>query len=538
MLKTLSQIPAFARYLSGLPRFLRRQMSLADAEALIRRGFEQREANFLLLMERGVYGHPGSPYAWLLRQARCEFGDLRTLVQQRGLESTLRQLRAEGVSVSFEEMKGRVPLVRNGQTLAVTAASFRNPHLSSAYQSESGGSTGTSTRVDHDLEHLAIRSAHLLLTYHAHGSFDLPFAIWRGVLPDGSGLNNILTGAHHGRMPVNWFSPTVPGAPPPALRFRLATYGSVITGRLAGTRFPWPEMVPVDQAIRIARWAREMIETHGGCQINAPVSRALRVAVAARDAGIDLTGAVFVIAGEPATPAKVAGIRASGASCYTTYGFVEAGRVAMGCAQPVSCNDLHILTDAFAVLPFPRRVPGIDVKVEVDALNITSLLLTTPQILLNAEVDDYGVVEERRCGCPLDRFGYHHHVRDIHSFRKLTGEGVTLVGGEMIDIMERVLPARFGGSALDYQLMEEEDERGFTRLSLLVSPRVPLADENAVVETIMNELSASSVMADAARNIWAQAGTFRIQRREPVLTRHGKLFPLRLVRKGDSGASA
>ena len=44
--------------------------------------------------------------------------------------------------------------------------------------------------------------------------------------------------------------------------------------------------------------------------------------------------------------------------------------------------------------------------------------------------------------------------------------------------MERVLPARFGGSPLDYQLMEEEDERGFTRLSLLVSPKLRIADES------------------------------------------------------------
>ena len=429
-------------------------------------------------------------------------------------------------------MKGRVPLIRNG-TLTVTPASFRNPHLRSAYESESGGSTGSGTRVEHDLEHLAIRSAHLLLTYHAHGSLQLPFAVWRGVLPDGSGLNNILSGAHHGRMPVKWFSPNVPGAPAPALRFRLATYGTVIAGRLAGAAFPWPEKVPIDQAIVIARWAREMIERHGGCQINAPVSRALRIAVAAREAGIDLTGAVFVIAGEPATPAKVAGILASGASCYTTYGFVEAGRVAMGCARPSSSNDLHILTDAFAVLPFPRRVPGTDV--EVDTLNITSLLLTTPQI---CSTQKWTTTASSRSALrlALDRFGHHLHVRDIHSFRKLTGEGHPR-WREIID-HGRVLPARFGGSALDYQLMEEEDEGGFTRLSRLVSPHIHLTDENAVVETIMSELRASSVMADAARGIWAQAGTLRVQRREPVWTGRGKLLPLHLARRASPGASA
>ncbi len=165
---------------------------------------------------------------------------------------------------------------------------------------------------------------------------------------------------------------------------------------------------------------------------------------------------------------------------------------------------------------YERQVPGTDAR--VTALNITSLLLTTPQILLNAEVDDYGIVEDRACGCALERLGYHRHVRDIYSYRKLTGEGVTLVGGEMIEILERVLPARFGGSPLDYQLMEEEDDRGFTRLTLIVSPRVEIPSETAVVDAVMDELHKSSLMADSARGIWAQAGTMRVKRMEPVWT--------------------
>ena len=56
----------------------------------------------------------------------------------------------------------------------------------------------------------------------------------------------------------------------------------------------------------------------------------------------------------------------------------------------------------------------------------------------------------------------------------MTGEGMTLIGTDMVRILEEDLPRRFGGSPLDYQLMEEEDERGFTRLSLVVSPDVVL----------------------------------------------------------------
>ena len=73
--------------------------------------------------------------------------------------------------------------------------------------------------------------------------------------------------------------------------------------------------------------------------------------------------------------------------------------------------------------------------------------------------------------CPLERYGYTEHISRIRSYSKLTGEGVTLVGSEMLRILEEVLPSRFGGSPLDYQLLEEEDEQGFTRLHLLVSPK-------------------------------------------------------------------
>jgi hypothetical protein len=200
----------------------------------------------------------------------------------------------------------------------------------------------------------------------------------------------------------------------------------------------------------------------------------------------------------------------------------------MGCGNPIDTNDLHLLTDAFALIQHPRRVPGWEV--EVDAFNVTSLLLTTPMIMLNVEIDDYGILERRACGCAFERYGFEHHVRDVRSFRKLTGEGVTLVGSEMIRILEEVLPARFGGSTLDYQLVEEEDEHGFTRLCLVVSPRVLIEDEQQVIETVFEAMSRSSVGADSARDIWSQAGTLRIKRAEPIWTSRGKLMPLHLLR--------
>jgi hypothetical protein len=71
----------------------------------------------------------------------------------------------------------------------------------------------------------------------------------------------------------------------------------------------------------------------------------------------------------------------------------------------------------------------------------------------------------------------------------------------MLRIIEEVLPARFGGSALDYQLVEEEDENGFTRLTFVVSPSVGELDVNALIEVVLDEVSRDSAGADLARDV-------------------------------------
>jgi hypothetical protein len=288
--------------------------------------------------------------------------------------------------------------------------------------------------------------------------------------------------------------------------------------------FPWPERVTIDQAGVVARWAKDALAEHGHCLILTPTSQALRVCVAAEREGIDLTGAVFRIAGEPVTPAKVAGIERSGARAFTNYGFAEAGRIAFACSNPLECNDVHLANGMVALIQHDREVPGTDLV--VPAFNFTSLLPVSPRILLNAESDDYGIVEERACGCIFEQLGCHPHLRQIRSFRKLTGEGVTLIGSEMIHILEEVLPARFGGSPLDYQLLEEEDEQGFTKISLVVSPRIEIADESAVIQAVLDALHHSGTMADAVGTTWSQAGSLRVKRMEPIWTGRGKLMSL------------
>jgi hypothetical protein len=531
----VDDLKMLGRFAGGLWTFLRHPISLADARAIVRRRLAEREEHFLRLVERGIFGYPHSPYLPLLKMAGCEVGDLRQMVRDRGVEGTLRALRGAGVYISFEEFKGREPLVRDGQVIPIRPRDFDNPYLKRQYETTTGGTTGAGTRVAHELDHLAALASPMMLTCELHGVLDVPTAIWRGILPDGSGINNVLRAAHCGRPPEKWFSPIGPSHLRPSLKNLVATYYTVLVGRLFGVRLPWPEVVPIDRAIVVARWAVEALRAQGACLICAPVSRALRVSLAAREAGLDLTGATFMIAGEPPTPAKVEGIRRSGARCFPTYGLAETGRIGMGCGRPVDSNDLHLLTDAFALIQWPRRVPGTEI--EIPAFNLTSLLLTTPKILLNVEIDDYGVIEQRSCGCPLEACGYAQHVREVRSFRKLTGEGVTLLGSDMLRILEEVLPGRFGGSPLDYQLMEAEDEEGFTRLDLVVSPRIDIRDESAVLEAVTQALREGSAMTDSARAIWEQAKTLRVRRIDPVWTARGKLMPLHLARRPGTPAS-
>jgi hypothetical protein len=204
----------------------------------------------------------------------------------------------------------------------------------------------------------------------------------------------------------------------------------------------------------------------------------------------------------------------------------ETSTSALGCTAPVAADDLHLLSDAFALVTHPVAVAALGVT--VPAFHLTTLHDTTPKVMLNVQIDDYGTVEERCCGCPFERFGFTTHVHGIRSYSKLVGEGITLIGNEVQHILEHTLPVRFGGSALDYQLLEEEDEQGFTRAWLVIHPRIAIADEAAVVDTVLGGLRAASPMADAARVVWQEARTLRVRRAEPTWTTAGKLMPLRL----------
>jgi hypothetical protein len=518
----------FARFPFAVRRFLKHRITLDDAKRIVRERMEQRAANLLLTVTRSVYNNPSSPYLALLKHAGCEVGDFRALVTSTGVEPALRQLRDAGVYVTFEEFKGRKPIVRNGLTIPTRASDFDNPQSRRELASRTGGSTGAAVKVAIDLDYIAARASQRLVTLAAHDLIGAPTAMWRGILPDRT-FGNLLAGALTDTLPMRWFSPIGLRDSRHWLKYGIGSYYLIACMRAAGIRLPLPEFVPMERALTIAQFAVATARTHGRVLMRGGTSRAVRVAIAAHEAGLDLSGVTFMGAGEPATDGKVRQIERVGARFISNYGMSDAGMPGPGCAKRVGVSDYHLMTDTVALFPYPHRVEAFGVT--VPAFVLTTLLPLSPKVMLNVETDDFGIVEERHCGCELESYGYTTHLREVRSYSKLTGEGVTLIGDEMIHILETTLPARFGGTSFDYQLMEDEDDQGFTRLYVIVSPRIELQSERAVIECVLEGLRQSSPAADAARLTWQNADTLQVKRMEPVWTERHKYLPLYMPRR-------
>jgi hypothetical protein len=531
----LADFRMYARFALGLRRFLRRRMTPAQARAIVRRRLEARPERFLNIVRNGVFQNPRSPYRQLMRLADCRMGDLERMVRRHGVDHTLARLYEAGVYVTFEELKGRRPIVREGREFPVSTRDFDNPYLRHYYAGSTSGSTGAGTRALLDLGLIWGSLPVRLLAREGQGVLDAPVAMWRGTLPGVTGLLGVLRGPAMGNPPRRWFTPIAGDDVHLPLKHRLATEYILTVGRLCGVHTPRPELLRLDRPDALVRWAERAVGRHGKCLVRTYPSLALRVCVAAGRMGVDMDGVTFVGGGEPPTEAKVARIRRAGARWFPTFAATEVGTMGMGCAAPADGNDVHLATDLIALIQRPVSPPGWNTT--VPAFFVTTLLPEAPKLLLNAGLDDYGVVEERSCGCPLHDVGYATHVRDIRSYSKLTGEGVTLVEADLVRIIEQELPERYGGTALDYQLMEEEATDGLTRLSLLVHPRVELPDDGALIEFVLRRLKEEGLTAAFAAAFWEQGRSLRVLRRPPVTGATGKLMPIHVTRKVEASTS-
>jgi hypothetical protein len=523
------QLGMYLNFALGLKGFLKEPINEEQCWLLTKQRLENRERNLLDSIRYSVYANNNSPYLKLLKHAGCEYGDFKKLVYSEGVEAALSRIKEAGVYITIEEFKGKQPATRGRQTFYFGERDFDNPFLAGHLRVRTGASRSAGTRTIYDFKNLEENWAvHQIMRYSAYNALGYPTAMWLPIMP-GAGPVALLGYTKAGIILDKWFSPINKKKLKPSLKNRLGTDYIIYTSRLFGTKLPKPEYVAIDEAWKIAAWMSDAIRTHGGCCLATYVSSAVRICQAAREMDLDLKGAVFSVSSEPFTAAKKKGIEASGAMVHSMYAFMEAGIVGLECANPTVTDDNHLLSDCFALIQRPREIKYAEVT--VDAFLFTSLLKSSPKVLLNVENGDYGVIESRSCGCKLEKAGFGFHLHSIRGFDKLTGEGMSFVGSDIIRIIEEALPSRFGGNPNMYQMVEEEDEKGQTHLYIIVSPEVGEIDEDALLKFMLAELSKGKDTQRLMAEIWAKAKTMRVKRTKPMVTTRGKLLPLHICNK-------
>ena len=100
----------------------------------------------------------------------------------------------------------------------------------------------------------------------------------------------------------------------------------------------------------------------------------------------------------------------------------------------------------------------------------------------------------------------------------------TILHAELLDLVDRVPPTRFGGGPADYQLVETETRAtGASHVQIVVSPRVGPLAEGDVVETVLAVVAAGPKWREMTATLWGDGDTVEVVRREPYPTPAGKL---------------
>jgi len=95
-----------------------------------------------------------------------------------------------------------------------------------------------------------------------------------------------------------------------------------------------------------------------------------------------------------------------------------------------------------------------------------------------------------------------------------------------VHILEKILPSRFGGTPLDYQLVEEETEEGTPQILLLISPEVGQLDTQEVLRCFYQAIGQGSGAERVMSLQWKSAGFISIRRQRPRTTQTGKILHL------------
>ncbi|MCX7015372.1 MAG: hypothetical protein NTW86_22940 [Candidatus Sumerlaeota bacterium] len=520
------KIVSSLRFGLSVRRFVRERMTVEDARAIVRERLARREERFLALARRAILENPRSAYRKMLLEAGVDWPRLTALVRRHGVEGALEELLGRGVFVSYEEFKA---LTTEGKADAAKfgrGVSFDNPLSGPGFEIRSGGSRSAGARLFMDFNSIREVTPHRLLRFVEYDCLEALQTRYVPILPSAVGMSRVLMD-NYARLPNGpWFSPTDPRRAPLAFRAQTAWFLAAL--RLAGGAVSWPRYVPLERVHPIARWIAERKREGLGCALHGYSTSNVRICAAAREEGLDIAGTRFVMLGEPVTAAKQDYIQGSGCVAINSYAITEAGQVGNSCRFSPAPEDVHFFHDSFALIRRERRLPTGQV---VRPFLLTTLLPGAAKILFNVEIDDCGDLSERPCDCVWGRLGLTRRLSNVRSFVKLTTEGMTFLGTDLVQTIERGLPERFGGGPADWQLLEEEDEQGRSRLTLRASPRLGGIDEEAAIRFLYERIRATGAAGRLFSDVWKEGRAVRMERKDPLATPAGKVFPFHTLRR-------
>ena len=517
------QLAATARLTRAFPRFARSTVSRDVARARVQERLHLRERVFLHTARRTLFANPHSPYRRLLAHAGCTHQDLARLVQQEGLDGALLVLARHGVYVTQAELKGRLPIVRGSLRFSAAPGSFDNPLVKPHFVVPTSGSSGRQLFVGRSLAELAEIGEMLTLALETFG-VDRPAYVKWSTLP-----HAMVEKLHLGQPIIGWFNP-LGGIPMWVRALQVWVWG---TARASGVRIAFPRTLPLTRPDALASWQGAALQHHAQILIDATASSATRVSAAATARGLSLAGLTWIPWGEPLTAMQHQTIAASGAQSLPVYSTVETGPVAMACGSRVESDAMHLRRERFAVTPAMHAVapaPAVGASAPSVPLAVTSLGPNAPKILLNAETGDSASFLEGQCGCTLDDLGLTWRIATIRSIEKLTGEGITLVGSDVVAIIDELLPHTYGGRQGDYQLVETVGHDGVTRLVLRVHPGLPEIDAAHIRTTVLDALAVQSAGNQHAARLLDAVSSLGVEQCAPWIAASGKVpafVPLR-----------
>ena len=264
-------------------------------------------------------------------------------------------------------------------------------------------------------------------------------------------------------------------------------------------------------------WARSA--TPAGLVVPAPAQASERAAP--RSTGIDVEETFFILVGEPYTEDKAAVVAKAGSRAACHYAMAEAGLIGLACqaadARRCASRNRQDRHDP------AREVASDDGKRSAGVVPYHAAPGVTEG---DAERRERRLRCARSPGLRLRRppEGIRYHLHTIRSYEKLTSEGMSFLGSDLLSLVEDVLPRRFGGCPTDYQFVEPERD-GLPRVSLVVGPGVGELDEDGSFAPRSSTSAAVGEDRDDGRHLGPGAHT-RVERGDPHVTPGGKILPL------------